>query len=73
MSKVTDSLRQSIIGRKFSKRKIKKTCWNCSYEWKGARQSFCPRCLGGRISKEKFMHVPGLEGFLPTEHGLGRQ
>gem|GEM_PF-2199913 len=58
MSKVTDSLHNSIIGRKFSKEKVQKSCWNCGFEWKGFRQSFCPRCMGGRLTPEKYRKVP---------------
>jgi predicted Zn-ribbon and HTH transcriptional regulator len=58
MSKVTDSLKSSIIGRKFSREKVKKTCWNCGYEWEGLKQSFCPRCKGGRLTPEKYVKLP---------------
>lgn len=57
MSKISDSLRDSIINRKFSNKKIKKTCWNCGHEWQGMRRSFCPRCLGGRLKPENFKKV----------------
>jgi hypothetical protein len=57
MSRVTESLHKSIIGRKFSKRKVKKTCWNCGFEWKGLQRSFCPRCKGGRLPPEKYAIV----------------
>jgi len=57
MSKISDSLRDSIINRKFSNKKIKKTCWNCGHEWQGLQRSFCPRCLGGRLKPENFKKV----------------
>jgi hypothetical protein len=58
MSKVTDSLKENIIRRKFTNDKILKTCWNCGYEWEGIRRSFCPRCKGGRLPPEKYINLP---------------
>jgi rubrerythrin len=57
MSKVTDSIKDSIANRKFSKVKVTKTCWNCGHTWKGNSRSFCPRCLGGRLELKDFKKV----------------